>query len=80
MVDESRQADLHCLRQRARGGDSQALGELLQQDRPYHSLLARLMEDRQLQSKLSDSDLVQDTCLSAYCDFAQFRHQTRRLT
>ena len=80
MVDESRQADQHYLLQRAGGVIVRRWGELLQQYRPYHSLLARLMADRQLQSKLSDSDLVQDTCLSAYRDFAQFRHQTRRLT
>ena len=38
--------------------------------------LARLKADRLLQAKLDDSDLVQDTCLSAHRDFAQFRGAT----
>jgi hypothetical protein len=33
------------------------------------------MADRQLQSKTSDTDLVRDACLSAFCDLAQFRHK-----
>jgi RNA polymerase sigma-70 factor (ECF subfamily) len=64
--------------QKARGGDEPALGELLQLYRPYLSLLARLKADRQLQAKLDDSDLVQDTCLAAHRDFHQFRGATEK--
>jgi RNA polymerase sigma-70 factor (ECF subfamily) len=71
--DDLRQADPLHLIKRARGGDESALGELLQLYRPYLMLLARLKADRQLQAKLDDSDLVQDTCLSAHRDFADFR-------
>jgi RNA polymerase sigma-70 factor (ECF subfamily) len=74
--DESRQAEPQKLLECARRGDERALGELLQLYRPYLSLLARLKTDRQLQAKLDDSDLVQDTCLSAHRDFAQFRGAT----
>jgi RNA polymerase sigma-70 factor (ECF subfamily) len=64
------------LLERARGGDAQALGKLLDSYRPYLSLLARLKSDRQLRAKVDDSDLVQDVCLSAHRDFAQFRGET----
>jgi RNA polymerase sigma-70 factor (ECF subfamily) len=66
-------ADPLQLLQRARGGDDHARGELLHLYRPYLRLLARLKASRLLQAKLDDSDLVQDTCLSAHRDFAQFR-------
>ncbi len=68
-------ANLHHLLQGGRGGDSQPLGEPLQHYRPYHSLLVRLISDRQLQSKPGASDWGQDTCLSTYCDLAQFHHK-----
>jgi RNA polymerase sigma-70 factor (ECF subfamily) len=76
--NDPRQADPLPLLQRARGGDEQARGQLLQLYRPYLLLLARLKADRQLQAKLDDSDLVQDTCLSAHRDFAQFRGATEQ--
>jgi RNA polymerase sigma-70 factor (ECF subfamily) len=74
--DDSSHADPLQLLVRARGGDEVARGELLQLYRPYLSLLARLKTSRLLQAKLDDSDLVQDTCLSAHRDFAQFRGAT----
>ena len=70
--DEAGQADPERLLGQARRGEDQALGELLEFYRPYLSLLARLKSDRQLQAKLDHSDLVQDTCLAAHRDFAQF--------
>ncbi len=76
MADPSRPADPQRLIQLARRGDEQAIGELLELYRPYLSLLARLRADCQLQSKLSDSDLVQDACLSAHRDFRQFLGNT----
>ena len=76
MPDEPGQPDPEPLLQRAQAGDDGALGELLQLYRPYLSLLARLKADRKMQAKLDDSDLVQDTCLSAHRDFHQFRGAT----
>ncbi len=78
MPDKSQQADPQQLLQKARGGDNLALGKLLALYRPYLSLLARLKADRQLQAKLDDSDLIQDTCLSAHRDFNQFRGTTEQ--
>jgi RNA polymerase sigma-70 factor (ECF subfamily) len=52
------------------------LAELIEQYRPYLKLLARFKGSRRLQSRLSDSDLVQDTCLSVHCDFSGFRGVT----
>jgi RNA polymerase sigma-70 factor (ECF subfamily) len=57
----------------ARGGDSVALGELLELYRGYLSLLARLQIGRRLQGKVDAADLVQDTFLEARRHFAQFR-------
>jgi RNA polymerase sigma-70 factor (ECF subfamily) len=73
VTDKERQCDPERLLSRARAGQGEALGELLQYYRPYLSLLARLKADRQLKSKFDDSDLVQDTCLWAHRDFNQFR-------
>jgi RNA polymerase sigma-70 factor (ECF subfamily) len=71
-----RLSDPEQLLNRARSGDDQALGELLQYYRPYLLLLARLKSDRRLAAKLDDSDLVQDTSLLAHRDFQQFRGTT----
>jgi RNA polymerase sigma-70 factor (ECF subfamily) len=78
VLEKNRQADPQLMLQRAQGGDERALGELLQLYRPYLSLLARIKADRQLQAKLDDSDLVQDTCLSAHRDFGKFRGITEK--
>jgi RNA polymerase sigma-70 factor, ECF subfamily len=74
--DEAGRCEPEQLLAQIRGGDDQALGELLNYYRPYLSLLARLKTDRQLQSRFDDSDLVQDTCLWAHRDFNQFRGTT----
>jgi RNA polymerase sigma-70 factor (ECF subfamily) len=60
----------------ARGGDEQALGDLLALYRNYLKLLARLQIDRQLQRKLDASDVVQDLLLHAHRAFANFRGRT----
>lgn len=60
----------------ARSGSSDALGRLLERYRRYLDLLARLEIDRRLQGKLDPSDVVQETFLEAYRDFAQFRGST----
>jgi RNA polymerase sigma-70 factor, ECF subfamily len=57
----------------AQCGDAGALGALLELYRNYLALLARLQLGRRLQSKVDAGDLVQETFLEAYRDFAQFR-------
>ena len=57
----------------AQTGDVSTLGRLLEQYRNYLGLLARLQIGRRLQGKVDASDLVQETFLKAYRDFADFR-------
>jgi RNA polymerase sigma-70 factor (ECF subfamily) len=64
------------LLQQARAGAGSVLGQLLERYRNYLTLLARLELGRQLQPKLDDSDLVQETFLKAHRDFAAFRGST----
>jgi RNA polymerase sigma-70 factor (ECF subfamily) len=65
--------DLGDLLRLGRGGDGPALGRLLERYRNYLALLARMQIGRRLQGKVDPLDLVQDTCLEAHRDFAQFR-------
>jgi RNA polymerase sigma-70 factor (ECF subfamily) len=53
-----------------------ALGRLLERYRAYLSLLARAQLGRHLRSRVDDSDVVQETFLAAYRDFASFRGTT----
>ena len=62
----------------ARDGDSGALGQLLQSYRPYLKLLAELQIDERFQAKLDASDVVQEACLDAHRDFADFRGTSER--
>ena len=64
------------LLERATRGDQDAAAELLQTYRPYLTLLARLQIGRQLQAKIDQSDLVQETTLLAHRDFHTFRGST----
>jgi RNA polymerase sigma-70 factor (ECF subfamily) len=59
-----------------RAGSSAALGELLELYRDYLALLVRLQIGRRLQGKVDPLDVVQDTFLSAYQNFAHFRGST----
>lgn len=61
---------------RARGGDQEALGALLEEYREYLRLLARPRVGRDLQVRLDASDLVQEALLEAHRDFRQFLGQT----
>lgn len=61
---------------RARHGNDDRLGQLLELYRRYLRLLARLQVDQRLQGKVDASDLVQDTLAEAHRDFAQFRGHT----
>jgi RNA polymerase sigma-70 factor (ECF subfamily) len=66
------------LLQRARAGDGEALGKLLEAYRPYLMLLARTQIGRRLQGKADASDAVQEAFLGAYRDFGQFRGDSER--
>lgn len=58
--------------QRARSGDEQALGHLLDRHRPYLKLLAQREIEGRLDARIDGSDLVQQTCLSALRRFEEF--------
>ena len=60
----------------ARMGESDQLGKLLHSYRNYLTLLARTQMGRQLQARLSPSDVVQETMLEALQDFGGFRGST----
>jgi RNA polymerase sigma-70 factor (ECF subfamily) len=57
----------------ARGGDSQALGQLLQWYANYLTILANTQLDRRIRQRVSPSDIVQDVMLAAHRDFPDFR-------
>ncbi|MBI1315208.1 sigma-70 family RNA polymerase sigma factor [bacterium] len=56
----------------ARSGDDQALGALLDEFRPYLRLLAKRAMDGRLAGRIDDSDVVQQTFLSAVRRFSEF--------
>lgn len=56
----------------ARDGDSDALGALLDEFRPYLKLLAQRAMDGRLAGRIDSSDIVQQTCLSAVRKFEEF--------
>lgn len=61
---------------RARAGDADALGRLLEAHGGYLKVLARVQLGRDLQGKLDPSDLVQEAFLEAHRDFGQFQGRT----
>jgi len=60
----------------ARGGDAQALGQLLELYRNYLRVVARAMIGQALRVRLDASDLVQETFLKAHGEFRQFLGST----
>lgn len=58
---------------RAREGDAQALDRLFDMCRNYLNLVARSQVESWLQAKVDASDLVQQTMMEAYRDFARFQ-------
>jgi RNA polymerase sigma-70 factor, ECF subfamily len=72
MPPDDRQAQLD----RARRGDSAALGDLLQAYRPYIRVIARATRQGCAPARLDDSDLIQDTLLLAHRAFGRFRGTT----
>lgn len=53
-------------------GSQDAIGQLLDRHRPYLKMLTQRAVEGRLQSRIGDSDLVQQTCLSALRNFAKF--------
>ncbi len=66
------------LLQRARAGETPAVGRLLELYRAYLLVLARVQIGRRLQGKVDASDIVQEAFLGACRDFPQFRGTTER--
>jgi RNA polymerase sigma-70 factor (ECF subfamily) len=64
------------LLRRARAGDEDARGRLLETYRGYLKLLARVQLGRDLQGKVDPSDVVQEAFLEAHRDFGQFQGRT----
>ena len=60
----------------ARQGGQDALGQLLESCRQYLTLVAHFELDREIQSKVGASDVVQETFVEASRDFAQFQGQS----
>src|SRR5437879_3040902 len=63
---------------KARQGNGESLGALLQFYRNYLYLLARTQIDLHLQARANPSDLVQETFLQACSHFHQFRGSTEK--
>jgi RNA polymerase sigma-70 factor, ECF subfamily len=68
-------ANAEDLIRRAREGDREALGKLLERYRAYLRLLAQRRLDAAAQARVDASDVVQQTCMEAHRDFAAFRGQ-----
>jgi RNA polymerase sigma-70 factor (ECF subfamily) len=64
------------LLRRARVGDAEARGRLLEAYRSYLTVLARVQLGRHVQSKVDPSDVVQEAFLEAHRDFRQFQGQS----
>jgi RNA polymerase sigma-70 factor (ECF subfamily) len=58
---------------RARGGDTESLGVILQWYVNYLTILATTQLDHRLRRRVNPSDLVQETLLAAHRDFVDFR-------
>jgi RNA polymerase sigma-70 factor (ECF subfamily) len=62
----------------ARGGSSEALGQLMEKCRQYLLLVANRELESDVHAKLGASDLVQETFLEAQRDFGSFQGHTER--
>ena len=65
---------------RARQGDEKALGQLLDGHRAYLKLLAQRAVGGRLEARVDSSDLVQQTCLSAFKNFQSFDGEIKIIT
>lgn len=73
---EISQTHTHQLVLQLREGNSEALGELLEQHRGYLKVLAERIFEGKLQARLDASDAVQKTCLSVQKAIQEFRGNT----
>ena len=71
--DIANKSDWQRLLRRAKAGDGDAFGRLLETYRRYLALLARLQISRRLQGKIDPADVVQDVMLEAHRNLALFR-------
>src|SRR5271165_3102484 len=78
IYDSSQDVPVPKLLERARRGNAEALGQVLQLYRNYLTILATTQLDRRLRRRVSPSDLVQDAMLAAHTDFAAFRGGSER--
>jgi RNA polymerase sigma-70 factor (ECF subfamily) len=76
--DLATKSDWPRLLRRAKEGDGDALGRLLETYRRYLALLARLQISRRLQGKIDPADVVQDVMLEAHRNLALFRGADER--
>jgi RNA polymerase sigma-70 factor (ECF subfamily) len=72
-LDLENKSDWQRLFRRAKTGDGEALGRLLETYRRYLALLARLQISRRLQGKLDAADVVQEVMLEAHRNLGLFR-------
>jgi len=72
MPEDDRQA----LLQRARDGDNEARGQLLDSFGPYVRVIARSVRNGRLKGRFGESDLIQDALLEAHRSFDSFRGAT----
>lgn len=75
-VDSHDRPNVVALINRARLGSGSSVGALLQLYRNYLTVLATTQIERRLRSRLSPSDVVQETMLRAHKNFGQFRGAT----
>lgn len=71
-MNEARPQNVSALIRQARDGDPQSRDRLFEACRSYLSLVARSQVESWLRVKVDSSDLVQETMLEAYRDFARF--------
>ncbi len=65
-------SEVDVLLQQARAGNVSARGRLLESYRDHLEVMARSLLDQSLRSRVTSSDLVQDTLLEAHRDFGHF--------
>jgi RNA polymerase sigma-70 factor (ECF subfamily) len=65
--------DSHSILEKAKAGDDDAKGELLERFRPYLNVIAQRHLDDRLRGRLDFTDVVQTTFLEAARDFSAFR-------
>ncbi|NUQ62245.1 MAG: sigma-70 family RNA polymerase sigma factor [Pirellulales bacterium] len=70
--------EIPSLIQKARQGDEACRDQLFQMCRSYLGLIARAQVETWLQVKVDASDLVQETMLEAYRDFARFQGESEQ--